>query len=232
MSERPLVVLLKSPDPDDAYEKALADGGFGTVFAPVLRFRFIEPRMHALADAAVRFETLALTSPRAVEACVRGGMVSAWRGRPVFAVGPSTAEQARAAGLAVHPDTPGTAEDLARVMVAAGVRGPVLFPCSNRRREDLPRSLRAEGIDVEEAVVYETELQRPELPAAPIEWAVFFSPSGVEAAFEDRSFPWNRLRTAAIGPTTAEALARAPAPASAVAAEPTPEALVRALATA
>jgi uroporphyrinogen-III synthase len=61
------------------------------------------------------------------------------------------------------------------------------------------------------------------------DWVVFFSPSGVKAAQNARGIEWDRVRKAAIGPTTAEALAEAGWTAAAVARAPEPVALAGAL---
>jgi uroporphyrinogen-III synthase len=72
----------------------------------------------------------------------------------------------------------------------------------------------------------------PRLPAAPARWAAFFSPSGVDAARLAPEAPWNTVRKAAIGPTTAERLRREGLPPRAVADRPTPDALAAAIETA
>jgi uroporphyrinogen-III synthase len=52
----------------------------------------------------------------------------------------------------------GAAAALAREMLDSGVRGPVLFPCGEIRRDELSARLRAEGVDLTEVVCYRSVL--------------------------------------------------------------------------
>ncbi len=52
----------------------------------------------------------------------------------------------------------GAAAALAAAMLEAGVAGPVLFPCGEIRRDELPTRLRHEGIEVDEVVCYRSVL--------------------------------------------------------------------------
>jgi uroporphyrinogen-III synthase len=227
----PLVVLLRASEGSDPYALALARAGFETAFRPVLRYTFIN------GEALVRrlehpdlYESLVLTSPRAVAAIAARGGPRSWTGSTVYAVGPATAAAASDLGLSVRGQEAHDGASLADVILQDERQGPVLFLCGNRRRDVLPRALRKAGVDVEELVVYRTDIAPPERPPDDAKWAVFFSPSGVEAALASPDFPWNSLRTAAIGPATAEALHLSNHPPSAVASEPSPEGLVAALA--
>src|SRR6185503_16460963 len=87
-----------------------------------------------------RYGSLALTSPRAaaaVAARIRVCGIS-WVGHTprVWAVGAATAER------------------LAQVMLSAGAADPVLFPCGENRRDELPGILRANGMVVDEVICY------------------------------------------------------------------------------
>ncbi|RMH67105.1 MAG: uroporphyrinogen-III synthase, partial [Bacteroidetes bacterium] len=197
-----------------------------------------------LAAALARPEAYAgliVTSPRAVAAIERqrarhGPLPEAWREKPVYAVGPRTAAAVRALGWTPVGEEAGSGAVLARIIITAaehdaeGAARPYLFLCGDRRRDDVPHRLTEAGLAVEECVVYRTHVRAGVKlpPASPGGWLVFFSPSGVEAVHpgEVRASGW---RVAAIGPTTASALAEAGIRASAVAAEPTPEALLAAL---
>ena len=126
----------------------------------------------------------------------------------------------------------GRAEDLADLIISEGIEDPLLFLCGDRRRDELPDRLSEAGVPVEERVVYHTipdASALTDVPSSVPDWVVFFSPSGVEAANSVEAFPWNRVRVAAIGPTTADALREAGSAPAAVATTPTPEALVTAL---
>lgn len=250
--DAPQVVLLRSPDAEgeDRYVQALAGGGFRAVCRPVLRFAFAGDPGFTGGDVAARlrrperYAGLILTSPRAAQALgealpgIAPGQQKAWQGKPVFAVGPKTAKVLRESGLEPSGEDTGDAAALAAHIVetpegADGAR-PLLFLCGNRRREALPDRLRAEGIAFEECVAYETHLREgPWLGAGEgPDWAVFFSPSGVEAVQSSQEPGWDAVRKAALGPTTAGALEEAGWPPEAVAEVPTPEALAEALAAA
>jgi uroporphyrinogen-III synthase len=226
----PLVVLLRAAEEPDPYAFALSRAGFEVAFRPVLRYAFMN------GDALVRrlehpdlYESLVLTSPRAVAAIAARGGPRGWTGSTVYAVGPATAAAASDLGLNVRGQDAHDGAALADLILQDGPLGPVLFLCSSRRRDVLPRALRAAGVEVEELVVYQTDIAPPEPPPDDAEWAVFFSPSGVEAVVASPDFPWNSLRTAAIGPATADALRISKHPPSAVASEPSPDGLVAAL---
>lgn len=247
--DAPLVLLLRSRDEggdEDRYERALRERDFRATCRPVLRFAFAGDDDFGGDDAGAalrhpdRWAGLVLTSPRAAQALEEmlrwlPDQVAAWEAKPAFAVGPKTAAELRAGGLAPTGEESGDAEALGSVIAKKvktdpAAERPLLFLCGNRRREALPNRLRAEEVPFEERVVYETHLRSgPWLTDAP-EWAVFFSPSGVEAVRQSGEAGWGAVRKAALGPTTAAALREAGWPPEAVAREPTPEALADALA--
>lgn len=230
-------VLFREATEPDPYEGALAEAGFRPVSIPVLRFDFVnQTALRAALEAPDAYGGLILTSPRAVEAL--GEVLpwlpaenARWHSRPVFVVGPATAARARRLGFDPEGEASGSAELLADYITRRSWAAPLLFLCSNRRRDVLPDRLAAAAVPVEELCVYETHPRTDlDLAAYPgLRWAVFFSPSGIEAAVQARGIDWRQVHKAAIGPTTAEALAARGWSAAAVAAEPTPEALVRAL---
>jgi uroporphyrinogen-III synthase len=247
----PRVVLLRSPDRagEDRYVRALAERGFRATCRPVLRFAFAGDPGFAGGDVAARlrrpeqYAGLVCTSPRAARAVAaalgqqRDARQSAWQEKLAFAVGPKTAKALRESGLSPTGEDAGDAAALAEQIVQAEGNAsahPLLFLCGNRRREALPRRLRAEGVAFEECVAYEThQRDGPWLGAvdgdAP-EWAVFFSPSGVEAVRRAQEPGGEAVRKAALGPTTAGALREVGWPPEAVAASPTPAALAEAVA--
>jgi len=122
----------------------------------------------------------------------------------------------------------GAAAALATAMLAAGVRGPVLFPCGETRREELSTRLRHDGVEVEEVVCYrsvlagESEARRAAIAADVL---VVASPTVVDLLA--RCCPAeDRPSLLAVGPTTAAAARASGWPPAAVAAEPTVEALL------
>ena len=165
-----------------------------------------------------RYGALALTSPRAATAVlerVRASGITWDEGDspPVWAVGSATAEAlqgslgpVREGGLGGEADE-SAATGLARAMLSAGVAGPVLFPCGDRRRDELPTILRDNGIAVDEVVSYRTVLAGAEQARAAVAGAtmvVVASPSVVRLLAESCPPP-SRPALIAIGPTTAAA---------------------------
>lgn len=190
-----------------------------------------------LADAVRRVETfdwLIITSPRSarawLDACGRaraGGAAGAITGSAVSvaATGPATAAVLREAGWSVQriPDTysaEGLVEAFEARRDAAGAR--MLYPCSDRAGDVMPDGLRRLGAVVERVVAYRT-IPSPPDPAAVrravesggVRVVTFTSPStveaflaGVNATTSASTIVPDRLAAAAIGPTTADALAR------------------------
>lgn len=126
---------------------------------------FTEPASWAPLDAALatsrRYGAIAFTSPRAAMSVTgRLGATGLTLGPdrpPVWAVGRSTAA-ALPPGVRVNLPAKHAAEGLALALVAAGVCGPVLYPCGEERRPEIPAALSAAGIQVEEVVCYAVEL--------------------------------------------------------------------------
>jgi uroporphyrinogen-III synthase len=207
---------------------------------------FAEPSDWQPLDAALdhlsSYRAIALTSPRAGKAVtdrvrVRG---IAWPRNPapaVWAAGQATAASLEEWVGAVHlPDgmeqeTNGAAAQLARAMLSARVMGPVLFPCGDRRREELPSVLRSSGVRVDDVVCYRTVMADPsEARAAAAEGAlvVVASPSVIELL--DRGCPGTqRPSLIAVGPTTATAARDAGWTPAAVADQPTASGVLEAI---
>jgi uroporphyrinogen-III synthase len=122
----------------------------------------------------------------------------------------------------------GSAAALAAAMIRAGVRGPVLFPCGEIRREELTTRLQHEGIEVEEIVCYRSVLAGETAARAAAERAgirVVASPS-VADLLARTCPPGARPVLVAVGPTTAASARASGWAPDAVAARPTVEALV------
>jgi len=191
------------------------------------------PLDRALDDLS-RFDAIALTSPRAARAFAarlagRAGAAPNRSGPAVWAGGGATA-------AALSPSLPtvrmpaqhsagelGAAAALAGEMLAAGVRGPVLFPCGELRRDELPVRLRHEGVEVEEVVCYRSVLAgeaEARAAAGRASVLVVASPSVVDLLARACP-PGERPTLLAVGPTTAAASRAVGWPAAAVAASPT-----------
>lgn len=231
------VVLFRSGDEADPYEEALRDAGYVCQSVPVLRFEFVNEReLRNALEHPRSYDGLILTSPRAVEALTMAmpwlpteNVV--WHAKAIFAVGPRTASELRAIGFDPTGEGSGSAEMLAEYVLHRDFERPLLFLCGDRRRDTLPSRLRECGITLEELCIYEsherTDLALASRPSP--DWAVFFSPSGVEAVQRDQGWDLTRLRIAAIGETTSEALRSKGISVHAVAEEPTPDALALAI---
>lgn len=181
-------------------------------------------------DRASRYAAVAFTSPRAAEAVVRRLTTRGlrWRGsRPaVWAGGEATAA---ALGETLGPvRTPnradsgrlGAADALARAMLDAGVTSPVLFPCGDARRDELPDQLRRAGLEVDEVVCYRSLLAgQPDARAAAARATVLVVTSPRVAELLAGACPPDaRPALVAVGPTTAESAGRLGWPPAGVAA--------------
>lgn len=198
------------------------------------------PMDRALGDLS-RYGALAFTSPRAAAAFVEryggAGRGSSRRGDalpPVWSGGPGTAAALAPLAGEVHGASEyetgrlGAASALAAAMVEAGVAGPVLFPCGEIRRDELPTRLRRERIEVDEVVCYRAVLAGEAAARIAAERAgilVVASPS-VADLLARAAGAGVRPRMLAVGPTTAAAALASGWPPAAVAARPDVEALL------
>jgi uroporphyrinogen-III synthase len=233
----PVVYLLRRAEDSDPYEEVLSASGYRVRSLPVLRFEEVN---RAQVEGALRhpasYGGLIVTSPRAVEVLADvlrwlPSETAAWHARPIFAVGPRTAEELRSIGFSPEGEGSGSADMLADHIVAQSFVAPLLFLCGDRRRDVLPERLGSADVAFEEICIYRTLLDAPDLTAesAP-DWAVFFSPSGVEVLDSNLMAAWAPTRFAAMGETTAEALRTSGVEVAVVAASPEPAALAAAIA--
>lgn len=83
-----------------------------------------------------------------------------------------------------------------------------IFPCSNIRKNDIPKFLSDNEYDFTEAVLYRTVASDlSDLADVNYDIIAFFSPSGVNSLFVNfPDFKQNKTRIAAFGPTTAKAV--------------------------
>ena len=115
-----------------------------------------------------------------------------------------------------------------QAMIEAGVAGPVLFPCGEIRRDELPTRLRHEGIQVDEVVCYRTVLagEAAAREAAARAGILVVASPGVADLLARVARSGARPRMLAVGPTTAAAARASGWPPAAVAARPDVEALL------
>jgi uroporphyrinogen-III synthase len=208
-------------------------------FAPPLDWGPVD----AAASELDRFEAVAFTSPRSARAFAErvGALEARVRRTAVWAAGAGTMHALGAAlgaalGPVRHPDDGavgerGAAVALAEAMVAAGVRGPVLFPCGESRRDELPARLEAGGIEVQEVVCYRSVLavEADARRATERAWVLVVASPSVADLLARASPPGLRPALLAVGPTTAAAAGAAGWPPAGVATHPTVDALVAAV---
>ena len=187
---------------------------------PLITFR--APRDWAPLDQALdrlsSYQVIAVTSPRAATALAdriaeRGFRAGVGGWPPVWAGGATTAAALSSIlGPARVPDQHdltqnGAASALTIALLDARVVGPVLFPCGNNRRDELPDGLRREGIQVDEVVCYESVLATESAARAAAARAtvmVVASP-GVAHLLAHACASGSRPDLIAVGPTTSAA---------------------------
>lgn len=205
-------------------------------FAPPLDWRPVDAAVRDLG----RYAAVAFTSPRSAQAFAErvavlggaGARTEAWAAGAGTgqALGGTLGEVRRPAEGEVgkRGAAAALASALAAALQAAGRSGPVLFPCGDIRRDELPSRLRDDGIAVEEVVCYrsvlagESEARRA---VQRVQIVVVASPS-VADLLARACPPGGRPALLAVGPTTAAAARSSGWPPAGVAKRPTTEALV------
>jgi uroporphyrinogen-III synthase len=182
-----------------------------------------------------RYSAIAFTSPRAAAAFGRRWEdVGSEPLPPVWAAGRRTASALRPVTDTVRtaPEDEvgriGAAAAVAAAMLQEGLAGPVLFPCGEIRRDELPTRLRQEGIEVDEVVCYHSVVAGDEAAREAVRLAgilVVASPSVAELLAR-ASVSTPRPPLLAVGPTTAAAARAAGWTPAAVAGHPEVDALV------
>lgn len=98
-------------------------------------------------------------------------------------------------------DTAPNAKALADKIIKHINFNKVLFFCGESRRDELPRTLQANNIEVVEIVIYKT-MATPQLQAEHVDAVLFFSPSAVDSFFSINNVSKQTV-CVAIGQTTA-----------------------------
>lgn len=230
---------------------ALQENGAEVLLLPSVRFEEAEDRqpLDAALRALYRFDWLLLTSQNAVRfisaRCRALGMdPSALAGAlpRVAAVGPATADAARAAGFDVKfVASRNTGDGLAAELHEEVVGKKVLLPRSDRATRELPLALSRAGADVTEVVAYRTVLLQAaecavleDVRQGRADVITFASPSAFQSfsgqvGEETLRRLAGRVAFAAIGPVTARAIREAGFTAEIEAAESTTIGLVDAI---
>jgi uroporphyrinogen-III synthase len=208
---------------------------------------FAPPSDWAPLDSALdrlhSYGAMAFTSPRAAAAVVdrlAGPPARLLQSRnfPSVWAGGAATEAALGSVLGrIRTPTPadaatlGAAAALGRAMLHARVAGPVLFPCGDSRRDELPEQLRGHGITVDEVVCYRSVLvSESAARAVAARGTVLVVASPSVADLLARTCPPDaRPDLLAVGPTTAAAARASGWPPTAVASNPSVEALAAAV---
>lgn len=158
--------------------------------------------LHDAGALASDADWLVVTSPRAVRAVwPRGGMPPP----PVAAVGPSTAASVEEAGGTVGLVGDAGVEALVARLAERAGGASVFFPHATGAAPSTVSALEKAGVEVKAVAVYETRLIAP--GPDPVDAVAFGSPSAVRGWLISRHL--QDLVLAAIGETTARALADA-----------------------
>ncbi|XP_053524516.1 uroporphyrinogen-III synthase isoform X4 [Artibeus jamaicensis] len=226
------VLLLKDAKEDDGgqdpYIRELGFCGLDATLIPVLSFEFLAlPSLSEKLSQPERYGGLIFTSPRAVDAvelCLQRdskarvwteSLKGKWNAKSVYVVGNATASLVNKMGLDTEGENCGNAEKLAE------------YICSRIPLESLTvyQKTPHPGIQVNLTSYYSEQ----GMPAS----ITFFSPSGLAYSLkhiQELSGNYiNQIKFAAIGPTTARALAAQGLPVSCTAESPTPRALAEGL---
>ncbi|XP_063818308.1 uroporphyrinogen-III synthase [Pseudophryne corroboree] len=238
----------------DPYVQEFSSYGFQATLIPVLSFKFVS--LEHLYDKLCHpesYEGLIFTSPRAAEAvrlCLEKpsnredwehSLKDKWNSKCIYVVGKATATLVDGLGLCSEGEASGNADKLADLICSKQVSyaGPILFPCGALKREVLPKRLQEKDVPLETITVYQTA-QHPDIRSRLADYftkegipasIVFFSPSGVKFCLkiiqELSNDQLNQIKFAAIGPTTAEAMAAEGLCVSCTAQNPTPQELAQ-----
>jgi len=235
----PVVAVTRSVAQPDPFGAAMQAAGVNIIRIPTTR---TEPALDSqpLADALARlttFDWILFTSGRTVDAWIALDTANHLASLPhlrIAAVGPTTAGRLAVLGIKAHVIGGGEgARAVAEQMVAStgsdmpGTR--ILWPRSDLADASLAKDLTSLGAEVDHPIAYRTLLHTPAnieeyqrlLLQSHVAATVFFAPSaaaGLARALGSTDLAALRGRTeiAAVGDTTAVALARLGAPAGTI----------------
>ncbi|XP_065364574.1 uroporphyrinogen-III synthase [Calliphora vicina] len=249
MHRRTVIIFKSESESTDVYAAELQHHYFNPIFVPTLTFAFKNlEKLRAKLQHPDDYEGMIFTSPRCVEAVVKAldtqELPGGWKMLHNYAVGEVTHNFAltELQQLFTHGKTTGNARNLAEFIIDNhdGTKDlPFLLPCSNIALDTLNIRLREDGYRVDACEVYETkcspdlaEKMDIALKAENVEFLAFFSPSGVNCAYEyfnARNISMDKYRLVAIGPSTRRAIENKGLKVYCTAERPTVEHLIRVL---
>ena len=225
-------VLITRPEREaTTLATALRERGHAPVIAPLFRLEILQPPAD-FAAALAACQAVLLTSANGARALAEA---SEQRGKPILAVGDTTASTAEGLGFAAVASAAGDGTALAD-LVRRGLdpkKGPLVHVSGAEVALDLAATLGADGFDVHRFTLYDAreesalpESARAALAAHAVDAATFFSPraatlfarlteqAGLAGAVRD-------VTAIAISPAALEPLAALPFKAAVAAARPT-----------
>lgn len=175
--------------------------------------------------------TALFTSHTAVTAL--GPAATRLAGTPVFCVGQRAGAGLRAMGVPVTAEGFADAAALAAFLVQFPLQEPLVHFCGAERRPELAQGLATAGVRLHEVPLYRRVQVLP-FPALPgqLRGVAFVSPRGVAHWLDHGPALGPEVQLAALGPTTAEALAQRGVPNVVLAQCPTLDDLLRCMALA
>lgn len=216
-------LLLTRPEPGASRTAArLRELGHEVALLPCLSITPLPPRLPQAPTAVI------LTSGQAIAA-----LPASLHNSHAFCVGDVTADNLRLAGFTRVESANGNADDLFKLVIARGVKGPHLLAVGERQGQALAAKLRGAGVSVIRRKVYRAAPLRalpPGFSLHGISGALFYSaetakafvrlhPSGTAAltayalspavAAALAPLPWTEIR-AALAPTEADLMALIP----------------------
>uniref|UniRef100_A0A1B6LB83 Uroporphyrinogen-III synthase n=1 Tax=Graphocephala atropunctata TaxID=36148 RepID=A0A1B6LB83_9HEMI len=249
MENQKAVLVFKAISDDlgdkDPYVNILADKGFSVQTIPVLEFKFrnlivLKEKL----DRPDRYGGIIFSNPRCVQAVADaiGGadeLPDEWRKLSVFAVGETTARQAKDM-LDLNTTTSSNVATTTSTIVKKRSLKPLLLPTGNIQLDTLDRLLSKQGVATDLVEVY-TTVPHPQVEEnlqAALEdsiphYIVYFSPSGVHSSYPilKEAVDVKETKWISIGPTTGAAIESYGLKVSASASKPTPECLAEAIAS-
>lgn len=184
-----MIVLITRPEPEAAaFAEICMARGYETIVSPLMEIHIMEAKVDLSGVGA-----LAFTSVNGVRAFAQN---SAERQLPVFAVGETSADAARAAGFENVHAANGDVDALAALIAAQhkSAKGAALHCAGATRAGDLVKALEAENLPARRAVLYEAQPIAALSDAAiaalrmekAIDWVALFSPRSARL-FVDRA---------------------------------------------
>ena len=222
------VLITRPPEDGEALAARLVAAGHRPLLAPLLAPRWFDGPPLDLAGVAA----ILATSANGVRALIRR---TERRDVPVFAVGPQTADEARAAGFGRVENADGDAAALAEAAPRwlKPDAGTLLHACGEENIGGLAERLSACGYAVRREILYAVDalklspLAETALRAGEIDAALFFSPRSARGFLEQTAgLNLAAVTALCISPATAAALRHGRFAAIRTAARPNQEALL------